>query len=437
MADKADLARLPGTVGLDFYYLSYLPHTLRFAPITFWAISFVAVGVLTALPWLSPAKKVARAVVNVEECTGCTFCARDCPYTAISMIPRSPDKPNLQIALVDPKLCVSCGICTGSCAWDAVNLADWPATLVKAEIIEKLRGAADLDYLVTLVFTCQRHMAHGAQAVIDKLNQRARQSGDNEHRVIALPCVGMLVPTYISYALDAGASKVVIAGCPLEDCNDREGNVWLEEQLARQRAPYLKRKEHGERVRTVWLPPNERGWLGQALLNRLTWPDLNRFHLARAVGLWLGLLLLIIPLADLSFQAYGPDQARLQVGLRHSSQFVQQQLISPEELAKLPQHLQLEQVQGTGRFPLRLVIKMDGQVLLDNIYQAQGVRHDGAVFVLEKLGISPGKHTFVVQVDDGGENTLRPVIEQSVEVKPSQVVVLSSDPVKEFVLLAE
>ncbi|MFN8456386.1 MAG: cytochrome b N-terminal domain-containing protein [Anaerolineae bacterium] len=437
LAEQADLARLPGTVGLDFYYLSYLPSTLRFAPITFWAISFVAVGVLTALPWLSPAKKMSRALVNVEECTGCTFCARDCPSTAITMIPRNQDKPHLQVALVDPKLCVSCGICTGSCAWDAVNMADWPATLVKAEIIQKLRGAADLDYLVTLVFTCQRHMAHGAPAVIDKINQQTRQSGHDEYRLIALPCVGMLVPTYISYALDAGASKVVIAGCPLEDCNDREGNLWLEEQLARQRAPYLKRKEHSERVRTVWLPPNERGWLGRALLNRFKWPELNRFHLARAVVLWLGLLVLIIPLADLPFQAYGPDQARLQVGLRHSSQFVQQQLISPEELAKLPQHLQLEQVQGTGRFPLRLVISMDGQVLLDNVYQAQGVRHDGAVFVLEKLSIPPRKHSFLVQVDDGGENKLRSVIEQTVEVKPGQVIVLSSDPVKEFVLLAK
>jgi coenzyme F420-reducing hydrogenase delta subunit len=280
-------------------------------------------------------------------------------------------------------------------------------------------------------------MAHGAQAVIDKLNHQARQTGENEIRVMALPCVGMLVPTYISYALDIGASKVVIAGCPLEDCNYREGNVWLEEQLARKRPPYLKRKEQGERVRTVWLPPNERGWLGRALLNRLKWPDLNRFHLVRVAALWLGLLLLIIPLADLPFQAYSSDQARLQVGLRHSSQFVQQQILSAEELAKLPQHLQLEQVQGTGRFPLRLVIEMDGQLLLDDTYQAQGVRHDGAVFVLEKLSIPPGKHTFVVQVDDGGENKLRPVIEQTVEVKPGQVVVLSSDPVKEFVLLAD
>jgi len=100
-------------------------------------------------------------------------------------------------------------------------------------------------------------------------------------------------------------------------------------------------------------------------------------------------------------------------------------------------HLQLEQIQGTGRFPLHLIIQLDDQVLLDEIYQPQGIRNDGVTFVLEKIKIRPGTHTFSVQVDDGGEDQLRTVLEETVAVQPGQVIVVGSDPVKEFVLFKE
>lgn len=434
IAEPVDLSQLPPLVGLDYYYLSYLPTTLRFAPLVFWSISLFAFTLLILLPWIFPPKRLAPAGVTLAQCTGCTFCAHDCPYTAITMIPRTDDKPYKQEAVVDPHLCVSCGICGGSCAWDAVGLGDWPNDLVWAEIVEQLKGAADLYHHLVLVFACQRHMNHGAQRLIAKLNQ-ARGETDDELRLISLPCVGMLVPTHISRALDIGASEVIIAGCPLEDCDAREGNVWLAEELARHRPPFLRRREHAERVRTLWLPPNERAGLRQGLLNRLKLSGVTRFHLARTLVL-LALLFALTTLAtDIPFQAYGPNAALLQVGLRHSTQFIQPQTLSPDELAKLPQHLQLKQIQGAGRFPLHLVIRLDGQLLLDETYQPQGVRHDGATFVLEKINIPPGTHTLLVQVDDGGEDHLRPVIAETIEVKPGQVIVVGSDPVAEFELL--
>jgi len=434
IAGPVDLSRLPPAVGLDYYYLSYLPTTIRFAPIVFWSISLIAFTLLTVLPWLLPVKKIAPAEVTLAKCTGCTFCAHDCPYTAITMISRTDGEPYKQQAVVDPNLCVSCGVCGGACPWDAVGLEDWPNDLVWAEIVERLRGAADLDHGLTLVFACQRHLNHGARRVVDKINQ-ARGVGEDELRCISLPCVGMLIPTHISGALDTGAGEVIIVGCPLEDCDAREGNTWLAAELARQRPPFLRKREHAERVRTVWLPPNERARLGQALLNRLQLSGVTYFHLARAAILLLAVFFLTTLATDIPFQAYSPDEALLQVGLRHSTQFVQPQTLSPDELAKLPPHLQLEQIQGAGRFPLRLVIKVDDQTLLDQVYQAQGVRHDGAAFVLEKIEITPGAHTFLIQVDDGGENQLRTVIQETVEVEPGQVIVVGSDPVTEFELV--
>ena len=428
-----DLSRLPSTVGLDYYYLSYLPTTVRFAPVVFWSISLLAFIALTALPWIFPIKKMAPAEVTLTDCTGCTFCAQDCPYTAITMVSRSDDKPFKQEAVVDPNLCVSCGICAGACPWDAVNLPQWPNALIWAEINENLKGAVDLPHALSLVFTCQRHTNQGAQAVIDKVN-RAREKDDDELRLISLPCVDMLVPSYISRALEMGAREVIIAGCPLDDCNAREGAVWMAHQLDRTRPPNLKRREQEQRVRTIWLPPNERKWLERGLLNKLKPGQLTWRHTVLAFVLLLVVFGLTVLASDIPFQAYEDNEALLQVGLRHSTQYLQPQTFSPAELAELPEHLQLAQIQGTARFPLRLVIKLNDQLLLDDLYQPAGVRNDGTTFVLEKLKIPPGAHALHIQVDDGGEGQLRTVIEETIQVTAGQVIVVGSDPVEEFVL---
>src|SRR5690606_27562306 len=55
------------------------------------------------------------SVVDERLCTGCEQCSRDCPYEAITMVPRKDGRAGL-VAQVDDALCVSCGICAGSCA---------------------------------------------------------------------------------------------------------------------------------------------------------------------------------------------------------------------------------------------------------------------------------------------------------------------------------
>ncbi len=428
----ANLSQLPPPIGLDYYYLSYLPTTIQFNPLVFWSISIAVFILLTILPWIFPAKKMAIAQVTLADCTGCTFCAQDCPYTAITMAPRSDGLSFKQEAVVDPKLCVSCTLCAGSCPWDAINLGDWPNSLVWTEIDHKLKDSTNL----ALVFTCQRHMNHGAQQVIDKINQE-RDPQNSEFKIISLPCVDMVPPTYLSRALDKGAKEIIMAGCPPFDCDAREGNEWLEQKLHRQRSPYLKKKAQQEQVRTVWLPPNERKWLGEGILGRLKVPtDLTWQHLTRGFIVFLIVFFLTTLASDITFQAHDQNEAMLQIGLRHSTQFSHSEGLSASDRARLPEHLRDQPFQGsTQRLPLRLLITLDDQILLDDVYQPAGVRNDGATFVLEKIKFNPGSHTLRVQVDDGADNELRTVIDEVLEVKPRQVIVIGSDPVKEFVLV--
>ena len=78
-------------------------------------------------------------------------------------------------------------------------------------------------------------------------------------RVIPLPCIGMANPNLLSQALEAGAAEVAFIGCPPEDCANREGNVWLQERLARNRAPRWQGESASAPVSTCWLPPVDFG----------------------------------------------------------------------------------------------------------------------------------------------------------------------------------
>ena len=111
----ADLATAPAVVGLDWFYLGLYPLFETWPGPLSWGMVGVLTLILAALPWLPPFKRPQVAFVELASCNGCTRCAEDCPYNAISMLPRTDGRPFAREAVVDPGLCVSCGICAGAC----------------------------------------------------------------------------------------------------------------------------------------------------------------------------------------------------------------------------------------------------------------------------------------------------------------------------------
>ena len=63
-----------------------------------------------------------KAQVDLPRCLGCTLCAQDCPFNAISMVAREDGKKFEVQSQIDPLLCVGCGVCVGSCDSQAINL---------------------------------------------------------------------------------------------------------------------------------------------------------------------------------------------------------------------------------------------------------------------------------------------------------------------------
>jgi coenzyme F420-reducing hydrogenase delta subunit len=74
-------------------------------------------------------------------------------------------------------------------------------------------------------------------------------------KVIRLPCVGMLPPSFVDFALARHhAEGIMIAGCAEGDCHHRLGNEWTIERMARRRDPYLRQRVDERRLCLSWLP---------------------------------------------------------------------------------------------------------------------------------------------------------------------------------------
>jgi len=84
--------------------------------------------------------------------------------------------------------------------------------------------------------------------------------------VLSLPCIGMLPPAFVDYALrDARADGVLVAGCREGDCQYRLGIRWTEQRLAREREPHLRKRVPLQRIEPCWAGAHDAGLARSAL----------------------------------------------------------------------------------------------------------------------------------------------------------------------------
>ena len=255
----ADLGVVPSNLNLDWFYMPLYPLFDAWGGGILWGLAVGASLLLAAMPWLPPLRRPGAARVILEKCNGCTRCFADCPFGAITMEARSDGLPFEQEAVVNAGDCARCGICVGACPVStpfqrtgelvtAIDLPDFSLGHVRDLTDKGLRALASAPTdggRRVMVFGCD----HGARV------------GDLEGigvAAVSLPCIGMLPPSFIDYALSRGAADgVVITGCRDGACYERFGVRWTQERLEGARDPYLRARVPRQRIRALWAAPTD------------------------------------------------------------------------------------------------------------------------------------------------------------------------------------
>ena len=248
----ANLDVVPASVNLDWFYLPAYPLLEVIPGGQLWLIMFALFALLAILPWVPPRKSEDVAVVSLENCNGCARCFDDCPFGAISMVPRSDGRAYDVEPVVSADNCLSCGICAGSCPTSTPFRRAKPiepGIQLPQQTISGLRE----DLLAA-----SARFAAGARIIVFGCKQSGSDAiSDDNVEVITIPCAGMLPPSFIDFALSRNlADGVMVAGCAEGDCHYRLGNDWTMQRAAGQRDPYLRKRVPLERLRLSWLPVN-------------------------------------------------------------------------------------------------------------------------------------------------------------------------------------
>jgi len=250
----ANLDVVPATVNLDWYYLAGYPLLEVVPGGQLWLYLIGGFALLAVLPWLPAEAKQPEARVSLANCNGCARCFDDCPFSALTMVPRTDGRPYELEPVVNPDNCTSCGICAGSCPTSTpfrrakpiepgIELPHWSISELRKRVMAPMTVVTDDPHII--VFACKQ----GNAELLDDENSGVR--------IVTLPCVGMLPPSFLDFALSRRfADGVMLAGCAQNDCFHRLGNEWTMRRMARERDPYLRQRVPLERVDMAWLPPD-------------------------------------------------------------------------------------------------------------------------------------------------------------------------------------
>ena len=398
-APQAELSRALVNVPIDWFYMFALP-VIRWQPQLAWLLLFTIAALLLLVPRLLRGDNV-KAEVDSKACVGCELCYSDCPYSAITMV-KSGDRT---IAEVAGERCAGCGTCIGSCNFNAVMLGDLNLEALEREVRALVKKGRPL------VIRCEHCLG---REVDDKLK-------DAGAGVLTLRCLGIVNPSLLSAALDAGAETVILAGCKPGDCRYRLGNLWTRARVAGERAPVLKERRK-ERIKTCWLMPGEEDVL---------------LHEVEAAGkevcveekpvLPLVLLFTVLAVLPLWYFSTSPAYSLIQEDrgmLLFTMSHLSERLVPCREPT-------VEEIKAGNittcpreRSPVEVVIYIDGKPALSKVYKPSGLWKDGPSYAYERIEVEPGVHSVAVKIRDVVEGGPSYTYEESVEFEAGRIVAL-------------
>lgn len=432
-AEPAQMALKPATLSMDWWFLWPLAITARLSGGGIWLATFlVTVGLMTVPWWMTRrrARSTFQATVDVSRCFSCTLCSQDCPFGAITMVPRTDGRPFPSQAEIDADRCIGCGVCAGACDTQGVGVAWFDAQQVTREleaftVAEVARGAPP-----ELAFVCAQ--SDGGWELFDEAAWQRRLPG---YTVRPVPCVGWIEPKVIERLISKGATAVLVVGCGSSEAFCKEGNRWLPQRLDGVREPVFRpNRADPHRVAHVDFDPLRPNLLTEEA------ERLRNQHPAAAAPVrsgfmpWLiGVLLAAVTItgllyvSDASFRNPAPADAEFVFTFRaHGDWLSGEALALPDpEKDTRPVHMRSAQPAKRARSPVTVRLEVDGE-MQEHVFQPKGLKSDGASVGELRVPLTLGAHHISVAIMTNEDTTATSLRWSSeIQAEPRRLEVLS------------
>ncbi|MDH5718385.1 MAG: hydrogenase iron-sulfur subunit [Spirochaetia bacterium] len=414
-AKPASMSILPMGFTMDYWYLAPLYIFERLSEGTLWLMTLLAIVILIPMPWIllkdRKKEKQKPAKTDTSKCNACENCFRDCPYNAITMVPRTDGKNFKAQSEIKESLCVSCGICAGSCATMGIGLP-WFTVPDKRKLtnqwIEELSKNKDKN-MVAIV--C-------GESAGRKLNINTETGEcDNlpNYKVLKVPCIGWVNMVIPEQLIKKGMKGVLLISCGEGDCSNREGVTVTEGRLNGYIGPALKLSD--EDKKRIYLLKASGVSTGAIIkqaekfskeMNNVEYrekPISKGKMLLASTVLYILFMSITYYFSDLSYATPYKGKAKLLVSLDHPGESSENcRKYTEEELSKMRPHMRKAEVCERQRAAVSMRIKIDGKIISEKTYKPAGIWEDGKSMGVENLFIEPGKHEVTVEINDSLKN---------------------------------
>lgn len=403
-AAPAHMAVKPEAFTMDWWFLWPLNLSARLSGGGVWlAAALVLLGAATVPWWLGRRRphESYQATVNVSRCFSCTQCSQDCPFGAITMVPRTDGKPFPSQAHVDPDRCIGCGVCTGSCDTQAIGMAWFDARNVTRELQDFVAAAVARGEPPALALVCA--LADGGWDFFQHAAWRARLPG---YEIRPVPSSGWVEPKVLESLVAKGARAVLVVSTVSADPFCREGDRWLPLRLSGEREPKFRpNRADPKKVAHVRYDPTRPHALSDAAADLLDGERPREFALpTRARGWLAGLALTAATVAFLLTVSVAPfrhptaAQPEFVLTLRAFGDWVDSTTVSAAAQDNRPVHMRAAGVHiNRARAAVVVSLTVDGTTQ-QHVFRPKGLKSDGASISELRVPLAPGTHRVAVTV---------------------------------------
>lgn len=427
LLDEANLRRVVGRIPIDISTGFWIPWLdLIGVWLTRGLLCLMTLSVLVIPWWWRPPRRTERPVskVDLELCSGCTQCARDCPYEAITMVPR-PDGKRL-VASVSGSHCVSCGICAASCADFAIGPPGRSAHDQHERVLRICRDDLTTQpHLELTIIACANNYE-----LSEYLEGVCTESSGSVFYPVE--CCGCVHSDVLERLLEH-SEGVALLGCPARNCLNRDGGELLSQRIFEKRVPFVDRSIDRKRLLVGAFSGAERNDLAHILSNFRE--QLTRHEPAapapgasfgRAARMILSTALIAAGILAISKWPMGRD---ISTGLLRISgllpSFAAERCHPPTEadIASIPIHMRPKEI--CERIPLRYGIgaSVDGKDVLVQEIGGPDNRVDKPLYLNLEAPVEHGKHQLQVRLTSFERDVPSEplVLRLTVDLKPGEI----------------